>query len=80
MLKRFDGRRTFGLAPQTLIYNPQEVDLQHRGRRWPGGEGFQLHLLCEQFPSGKKTNANDMDGYQECRLKMFSPRITWDLK
>lgn len=23
MLKRFDGRRTFGLAPQTLIYNPQ---------------------------------------------------------
>lgn len=28
----------------------------------------------------KKKKANDMDGYQKHRWKMFSPRIPWDLK
>lgn len=32
------------------------------------------------FTPGKKVNVNDMDGYHECRQKLFSPRIKWDIK
>lgn len=61
-----DVQALMGL-PQTLIHNPQEVVLQHRGRRWPGGEGFQLHLSMNSSPLVKNPNVNDMDGYQVCR-------------